>query len=208
VTFDPTSEDADTVDPRPSLWERLAMLFDYASLHWAGYVVGYSPETQKKLVGNVSDFWTRLSAKVASLGTSFSADMAAETTDDAGASRRNAVLLACFALLAIAVGLAAGWRVGFGYFRSAERGRRARTISYRFFADMLRVLGKKGFAYRPSLTPREFAASVVREGGARMGPAADLTEIFCRVRYGGAPLTPGDEVQIGRCLSELARVKP
>ncbi len=70
---------------------------------------------------------------------------------------------------------------------NASGGGRARA-AVAFYNDLLQALSRRGFSRRPGQTPREFADSVLKRGGATYAPVRDVTEIFEAVRYGGGEL--------------------
>jgi hypothetical protein len=88
--------------------------------------------------------------------------------------------------------------------------RSERTL--RFYAQLLSTMRRKGLRRPPQATPREFAR---RAGGqlaaAQPDPrvvqgAIDLvTDLYCRVRFGGYRLTEAQQRQVRQALEVVAR---
>jgi hypothetical protein len=72
-----------------------------------------------------------------------------------------------------------------------------------FYGRMLRLLARRGHRQPPTMTPREFAATLV--GTPRLfGPAAELTALYERIRFGGEDLTVADRTRADGLLRQLA----
>ena len=82
-------------------------------------------------------------------------------------------------------------------------GPRARA-AVAFYNDLLQALSRRGFARRPGQTPREFAESVLRRGGAAYAPVREVTKIFETVRYGGGEL---EQDEFNRLQDALDRIR-
>lgn len=93
-----------------------------------------------------------------------------------------------------------GW-AGFRKLSLRQRRRILQKLSRRkiassapFYSDLLWVLARHGHPKSPSLTPQEFANSVVRQI-----PSPDILEVtrqFYRVKFGGQILQPDEELEI------------
>jgi len=84
-----------------------------------------------------------------------------------------------------------------------------------FYADLLKALRRNGLERPPQATPREFAESLgarvagAGEAAARlMGAVRLVTDIYCRTRFGGYPLTPDQEQQVRGALAAVGDALP
>jgi hypothetical protein len=73
-----------------------------------------------------------------------------------------------------------------------------------FYARLLRVLGRRGFAPAPEQTPLEFLKRLRAENAACIDEISEITRVFCDSRYGEQPLA-AEEIQ--RLTSLLARIE-
>jgi hypothetical protein len=69
--------------------------------------------------------------------------------------------------------------------RAPESERSNPQLASRLYAELLRVLKKRGLARRETQTPFEFAAAMAEPGLAP--PVREFTQIYARSRFGGAP---------------------
>ncbi len=93
-------------------------------------------------------------------------------------------------------------RIGLKGLPSEEAMRLARQLA--FFDELLRLLERRGYDRAPSQTPREFARSLAFLPRQAFDAVVGLTEVFYRVRYGGARLTPRRQRSLSRSLDELS----
>ncbi|MEI6233691.1 MAG: transglutaminase domain-containing protein [Planctomycetota bacterium] len=75
-----------------------------------------------------------------------------------------------------------------------------------FYNDLLQALSRRGYSRRPDQTPREFAESVLRRGGAAFAPVRDVTDIFESVRYGGGDLEQDEFNRLQDALDQIRDV--
>ena len=69
--------------------------------------------------------------------------------------------------------------------RAAKPGRSNPQLASRLYAELLRVLARRGFLRAQSQTPLEFAAAV---HAPELAPAVvEFTQIYAHARFGGAP---------------------
>jgi hypothetical protein len=68
---------------------------------------------------------------------------------------------------------------------------------------MLLVLARRGFVRAPTATAREFLGSLA-ERSPLFGPAAEITRLYERVRFGEEPLTSAEQARARSLLAELA----
>lgn len=109
------------------------------------------------------------------------------------------------ALTAVGAGLwlltVRGWR----RLRARRSGRGApeQAAAVRLYAAMLRVLEARGFPKAPGATPLEFARSVAGRWAAAAACVGPLTDLYCRARFGGEPLSAEDRRRARRLLAAL-----
>jgi len=72
------------------------------------------------------------------------------------------------------------------------------------YSRMLRILEARGLQKSPGATPLEFARQVAREWRDAAPLVRPLTDLYCHVRFGQAPLS-SDETRKGHDL--LARLR-
>jgi hypothetical protein len=76
-------------------------------------------------------------------------------------------------------------------------------MASRLYAELLRILEKRGFRRRETQTPREFAATLALQGG--LAPAVqEFTDLYVESRFGGVPC---DAFRL-RALLEQVRSAP
>ena len=176
VTLDPSPRGA--VEPAPIAAAAMLWL-DALRMSWYRYVVTYSVHDQLAAVEAVRRTTWRWSA-------------AALQPSEWGEAPRAA---AAGALLIVAAVVAVtGWRRrGLGPAGAAMPG---------FYARALRVLARRGLTPGVGETAREFARRAA--AGAWAAPLAHLTDVYERVRFGGAVLTPAETVDVDTALRALA----
>jgi len=75
-------------------------------------------------------------------------------------------------------------------------------LASRLYAELLRVLERRGLARRDSQTPLEFALGVGESG---LGPAVrEFTMIYAQARFGGAPC---DTVRLRGLLEQIRALR-
>ncbi len=202
ITFDPTppaSPDAG------GLLSRLALYMDWVQLTWNEWIINYDLAHQTALArnaGRVSMDWRDASRKKF------------RELQDRGMEglmrwqRRHRVLsVAAPALLVFAlIVLRLDWlrslvrRLSLLWQTSRPQGERNDPqLASRLYAELLRVLAKRGFLRAEAQTPREFAAS--------LGPQLTLaplirefTDIYAQARFGGGSC---DVLQLHRLLEQV-----
>ncbi len=179
----------ETFDPTPRAPEGtgafafVGQLLDYARYRWYSGVVDYDLSDQRRALRRASEslagFWNGLRGSPELLGRE---------------------------VLAARIGVAAGLLALGGLLVLGAR-RRSRGVpapSVPFYAEMLRVLRRRGFRRAPAMTPREFADVVFRDGSPELAaPIGTLTDLFCRARYGAASLEPAETEGAAAALRAL-----
>ncbi|HUT33662.1 MAG TPA: DUF3488 and transglutaminase-like domain-containing protein [Planctomycetota bacterium] len=197
-TFDPTPL-GEALLPAPTGWladldSRLAHL----RLLWNSYVVNYSTQEQHDLRDAALRLLSRLSNAIPSWGSGL---FALEGGRAGGAL--GVVGIGLLLLLGAGAALLARRLVRVRRRRRAGAGVAGRpTVG--FYRRMEAILRRRGFRRGAAVTPKEFAAAVIAEGGATFAPAAIVAEAFGRVRYGARTLTPAEQSGVAAALTRLA----
>lgn len=76
----------------------------------------------------------------------------------------------------------------------------------RFYARMLELLERRGLSKPPTLAPLEYARLVGAQWADVAGLVRRLTELYCRGRFGSAPLSPHELSSANRLLDDLSQV--
>jgi len=189
MTFDPTPPS----DERLRGWlGRLALYYDWFELMWSEWVINYDMAHQLTLAANfqrTSREWTDQSRRY--LEQKRRAILEWMQLQQArvkmlGPWRMGTAIAALLALLALLRGralreyLALEWGIHFGA-REAVTPRLATLL----YAQMLRVLARRGWKKAPGQTPLEFVAAIPRAEVA--GPVGELTSLYQAERFGTQP---------------------
>ena len=207
--LDPSPPAGDALPDRPGqgtlgAFRRLA---DHLDRLWVEYVVGFDRGKQKvfyRFLRKPKQFmhvlltealWRFLGDNV--LLRDNVRDAVAEM---ARRSRRAvtglAIVAACALALLVALKLRRVLR------RKDGSSRRGATVG--FYADLLRLLRRRGFPKPDHLTPAEFARRVVAAGGVELAAVEDLTWRFYGVRFGGRELSGEEEQEAARRIRDLS----
>jgi hypothetical protein len=92
-------------------------------------------------------------------------------------------------------------RIGLDDLPPEEARRLAKQLE--FYDDMLRLLENDGLVRRPDRTPREFARSLIDLPPTAFRHVRELTEVFYRVRFGRARVTPLRRRWLGEAVDRL-----
>jgi transglutaminase-like putative cysteine protease len=187
IVFDPTP-DAPIV--AASIYSRLSQLADWAELTWNDWVISYDFAHQTALAQTLqtkSRNWRELgSAWFAEKQRRMKNGLSLWQIHHAGVS----FVLPLF-LMALLLAFRYGW-IG-GWLRQLRmaltlRGRNYRTVSpqiaSRLYAEMLRLMGRHGYARNETQTPFEFAAAVTKPTLSSL--VEEFTSIYAAARFGGA----------------------
>ncbi len=93
-------------------------------------------------------------------------------------------------------------RIGLDELPPEEARRLAKQLG--FYDDMVQLLEGLGYRRRAGLTPREFAATLDHLPPAAFEQIGGLTEVFYRVRFGDARVTPMRRTLLRRVVDQLA----
>jgi protein-glutamine gamma-glutamyltransferase len=206
LTFDPTPP---SNDEATGLLSRLELYIDWFQLTWNEWVINYDFSHQVSLarsVGQTSTDWKK------KWRDEF------QRLQDHGMERltewqRSHSLMRFVFPVALVLALALlrlGWLRSFFQWaqfawmgRMPEAERSKPQMASRLYAELLRLLEKRGFARRETQTPREFAQSVALQGG--LAPTVrEFTDLYVQSRFGGLPC---DAIRL-RALLEQVRTAP
>jgi transglutaminase-like putative cysteine protease len=198
VTFDPSPRagfDADAAGA--SGW--LAKRFDALRMQWNRYVVDYNAGDQALIAMKLRREYSAFRSRFATLWESWSFAVrrgAHKVWRDHGYAALGLAAVATAIVLALRRTrpgeIVAAWVL---------RARLRRTPAA-FYERMLRILARRGRPRPPGATAREFVATlcdkpVIHE------PAAELTALYERVRFGDQTLTPADGHRAAVLLRQL-----
>ncbi len=195
VEFDPTPAGAEL--PDSGLFGRLSRFADYMKLRWLNYVISYDLKDQISLAEEAQRrMWRMKRAAAERLERARATVASFRARLESGALGARAWLR----IAAVAVAIAALAVLAFIFRRrllGAGGSRRARVAGpaapvVRFYADLVKVLERRGFIRGRTETPREYALRVVREGGPMYEPVPAVVDSFYRARYGGVELGLAD----------------
>jgi transglutaminase-like putative cysteine protease len=215
VAFDPTSGRGAQTSRSSGLWARVKQFFDFLEYSWASSVVAYDRESRDNLIQNVE---SRLNTSATS-----SADRLkkARSWFDFRTNEEKYWLFSSriitFLIVASVMALlaAVGWfiyerwklrrrvkRIGLGALPHDDQLRLARQLG--FYDALLRLLARHRIICPPHLTPMEFSETVSFLPAEIFNAVRRLTDIFYRIRYGGAELSA---VQQRRLRSVIGRIE-
>jgi transglutaminase-like putative cysteine protease len=205
--FDPTSgRGADTVR-QASAFEKVRHFLDFLEYTWANSVVAYNRDSRQSLVNSTE----RTLVNTAIAGTSGMSQVKSWFSGESWFSNNSAILNSVSRVLTWLVGLlVVAVIVGIGYFfwenlklrrRAKRMGIDTLPVSERvklarqlgFYDEMLRLLEKHKIVRPPNLTPMEFSRSITFVPSNVYDLVQRITEVFYRVRYGGAQLSPAQQ---------------
>ncbi len=187
VTFDPTPP----APPSTGLLSRLGQYIDWMQLSWTEWVINYDFSHQLQMAQNVqraSRSWTE-SARAWFDRVQQRSRQRLQLWQDRHAAS-GLLLPAAIILLLVALRynlpskiiarLRLQWQL-----RSPDSARANPLLASRLYAELLRLLERRGFARRPADTPLEFASKVQIP---TLGPAVcEFTRIYTHARFGAAP---------------------
>jgi hypothetical protein len=190
IAFDPTTS---VTQQRNPLLKLTAAYLDWMQLKWERYVVRYSLEDQFDMVQRTGEQFGNLSARVSSSLSEWKRSLLSTL---ARAALPLGILLLIFGLLFL-LGTRRG-RVG----KKQDRGQREISILY---AEMLRILAKKGALKKSQQTPFEFIENVRADHTEFLTEAEKITRTYCQVRFGKKHFPQEEAVQMEALLNRLRR---
>ena len=187
IVFDPTP-DAPVVTA--TLFSRLSQLADWAELTWNDWVISYDFAHQTVL----AQTFQSKSRNWREFGAAWFAEKQSRMKDRLGKWQMHHGAFSFvlpLILVALLVALRYGWieqllrklRVAV-LLRGKNAGAASSQIASRMYAEMLRLMGRHGYARTETQTPFEFAASVKKPVLSPM--VEEFTELYSVARFGGA----------------------
>src|SRR5882724_10458326 len=187
IVFDPTP-DAPVVSA--NLFSRISQLADWAELTWNDWVISYDFAHQNAL----AQTFQSKSRNWRELGAAWFAGKQLRLKDRLSKWQMHHgafSLVFPLALAALLVALRYGWieqllrklQVAV-LLRGKNAGAASSQIASRMYAEMLRLMGRHGYARTETETPFEFAASVKKPVLSSM--VEEFTELYSVARFGGA----------------------
>ena len=189
VTFDPTPP---SNEQAAGLFSRLGMYLDWFQLTWNEWVINYDFSHQISLarnVGQVSMDWREVWRHKFQKFQDHGMERLAEWQRSHGLLR----FVFPIALLLSLVVLRMDWLrslfrwLNFAWHFNLEAAERNNPqLASRLYAELLRLMEKRGFSRSETQTPGEFAASFTLQDG--LAPTIqEFTDIYARSRFGGLP---------------------
>jgi len=188
ITFDPTPASEGV---QSGLFSRLNLYIDWMQLNWNEWVVNYDWAHQSLLARNVKQNSTDYTGAVKAWF---------RRTQDRGMEHlvawqgAHAYMRLAFPamLIFLLVVLRFDWIRAFARWlslslqvRQPAAKRDNPQLASRLYAEMLRVLERRGFRRRDSQTPEEFAATFALQPGLR-SVVGEFTALYAQARFGGA----------------------
>jgi hypothetical protein len=181
ITFDPTpTVGADGPVP---IWRTLGSLIDSVRLKWDRFVIQYSFRDQIAVAQTIRNWSESLRSSAAHLIEALHGWAAKGTARSIDTGRRFIGPVMAVSLLGLCLTLL-GMRI-YKMYRSTDVETVPTHVIVKMYARMLRFLASQGFKKAKTCTPLEFSKRIAVEwenGGHFVTP---LTELYCRVRYGG-----------------------
>jgi len=209
VTFDPTPSVAGAASI--PFWTKAGKIVDSVRLRWDRYVIQYSFRDQMAAVQSIRE----RSDTVRAQATGFLASMSRWAGDIRTASAEFVRaygwtivggLAVCVVAVALVLAVMIRWRRGNGW---RQRGVQTahQVAAVRLYSRMLQVLESRGVGKAPGATPLEFSRLVAREWRDAGRFVEPLTDLYCRVRFGQAPLSSEEFKEADDLLVGLRSVR-
>jgi len=205
ITFDPTPPVAQAQTHR--WWQSVEGLVDSVRLRWDRLFIQYSATDQLAVLQGVREggdalrntlsdsLIFRLGPLIDRLRTALTA-MAAVNIKQAAFML---VLMMTGLFLLMVVLLKKPWRHRLEEHRSSAH----QLFAVRVYGQMTDCLTARGILKSAHKTPAEFVRQVEREWAAGCVCVRELTDLYCRVRFGQHPLTPKDVAAAQQLLHQL-----
>lgn len=188
LSFDPTPS---VQQKRNAILKMTAAYVDWMQLKWDRYIVRYSLRDQ-------FDFVQRTGERLATFPERFSERVASWKKFVRSLPGKGAPALGILLLL-----LAAGsiFRARRGTFQRRKGGAEGEIAAH--YRQMLRMLANRGVRKAGHQTPFEFIETLRTAEAAFVQEAEGMTEIYCRVRFGGRRSRPDEAVEMKNLLTRL-----
>jgi protein-glutamine gamma-glutamyltransferase len=206
LTFDPTPPGNEDTS---GLLSRLMLYIDWFQLSWNEWVINYDFSHQVSLAKNVGQMSVDWKEQWRKRLQHFQDHTMEEITGWQRSHEKLRFLVPFLLVLLLPLLRMDYFRSFFRWVRLAwianlPEGQRSNPqMASRLYAELLRILEKRGFRRRETQTPREFAATLALQGG--LAPAVqEFTDLYVESRFGGVPC---DAFRL-RALLEQVRSAP
>ncbi len=215
--FDPTSaNDADAGARVTTTWTQIRHFFNYLEHTWANSVVAYDASSQNNLLDNVETKMVNVTIRASSSvrGSRGWLGRTRDWLDEQKYTISEGIIVVMLTVMSvIGIGLIAWYlwqrkklmrrarRMGLASMKGTDARRLARQLG--FYEELIDVLERREIVRAPHLTPLEFSHSLSFLSNESYETIVRLTEIFYRVRYGKASLSPGQRRVLGRVVDRL-----
>ncbi|MDQ3440939.1 MAG: DUF3488 and transglutaminase-like domain-containing protein, partial [Planctomycetota bacterium] len=214
-TYDPTSgRDPRQGQRQTGLMSRIKHFVDFLEYSWATKVVAYDGDSRENLVSNID----RSIVNTASNSHMMFARLP-EYLEAAGLWLASKFLGPFLALMVVVMLGAIGWffferlrlrrraaRIGLDGLPQSEQLRLARQLG--FYDDLIRLLEQRQIVRPKHLTPQEFSDTLAFLPAEVYDAVRRLTQLFYRIRFGGAELTPARRNMLGVVIQRIDRTMP
>lgn len=214
-TYDPTSgRDPRQGQRQTGLLSRIKHFVDFLEYSWATKVVAYDGENQENVVANLDRSIVNTASDAQTAFTRLP-----EYLEAAGLWLASKFLGPLIALMVLVVFIAIGWfvferwrlrrraaRIGLDALPQSEQLRLARQLG--FYDDLIRMLERRQIVRPKHLTPKEFSDTLSFLPSEGYDAVRRLTQLFYRIRFGGAELTPARRNLLGVVIERLDRTIP
>jgi transglutaminase-like putative cysteine protease len=213
-TFDPTSGRDPRTGRQDTLLTRMKHFLDFLEYTWATKVVAYDGDSRENLVTNIDAQLVRTAGNAQSIFTRFP-----EFLDRSGFYLASKFLGPFMGLMILVMVIAIAWflleryrlrrraaRIGLDALPEAEQLRLARQLG--FYDDLIQLLERRRIVRPRHLTPKEFSDMLSFLPNEVYDSVRRLTDLFYRIRFGGAELTPARRQLLGTVIERIDRIMP
>jgi transglutaminase-like putative cysteine protease len=214
-SYDPTSgRDPRQGQRQTGLLSRIKHFVDFLEYSWATKVVAYDGDSRENLVSNID----RSIVNTAS-NSHMMFSRLPEYLEAAGLWLASKFLGPFLALMIVVMLGAIAWfflerlrlrrraaRIGLDGLPQSEQLRLARQLG--FYDDLIQLLEQRQIVRPKHLTPQEFSDTLAFLPAEVYDAVRRLTQLFYRIRFGGAELTPARRDLLGTVIQRLDRTMP
>jgi hypothetical protein len=213
-TIDPTSGRDPRTGRQDTLLTRMKHFLDFLEYTWATKVVAYDGDSRENLVTNIDAQLVRTAGNAQSIFTRFP-----EFLDRSGFYLASKFLGPFMGLMILVMLIAIAWflleryrlrrraaRIGLDALPEAEQLRLARQLG--FYDDLIQLLERRRIVRPRHLTPKEFSDMLSFLPNEVYDSVRRLTDLFYRIRFGGAELTPARRQLLGTVIERIDRIMP
>jgi hypothetical protein len=207
-TFDPTTSREET-RAEAGFWQSIKHFIDFIEFKYANSVIAYDNDHRENLIANVE---TRMQNS-ADAGTQWLFRLR-EWFNLNVYSVSSSVLGSIMALMILTIVAFVGWyvwerwmlrrravRIGLESLPASDQIRLVRQLG--FYDELVKLLARHHITRPRHLTPLEFSQSLLYLPNQAYDTIRRLTEVFYRVRYGNAALSPGSQRRLSATIAQL-----